>query len=82
MTIGWTGVRMWLAPLESMTERIVATLVFTDIVDSTATAVRGPSRTADRASAQRGSGSARQTTAASTNRWGSKGARNRPVWRR
>ena len=40
VTIGWTGVRDWLAPLESLTERFVATLLFTDIVDSTAAAMR------------------------------------------
>lgn len=40
ITIGWTGVRTWLAPLESLADRIVATLVFTDIVDSTGIALR------------------------------------------
>lgn len=39
-TIGWTGARGWLAPLESMAERVLATVLFTDIVDSTGTAQR------------------------------------------
>lgn len=39
-TVGWTGVKTWLAPLESLNERVLASLVFTDIVDSTGTAVR------------------------------------------
>jgi class 3 adenylate cyclase len=39
-TIGWAGVRGWLAPLESMGERVLATVVFTDIVDSTGAAIR------------------------------------------
>ena len=39
-TISWTGVKGWLGPLESMTERVLATIVLTDIVDSTGTAVR------------------------------------------
>jgi class 3 adenylate cyclase len=38
--ITWTGARGFLAPLESFHERILATLVFTDIVDSTGTALR------------------------------------------
>jgi len=36
----WTGVKNWLGPLESMAERVLATIVLTDIVDSTGTAVR------------------------------------------
>ena len=39
-TIAWTGARGWLGPLESLSERILATVVFTDIVDSTSTALR------------------------------------------
>lgn len=39
-TIAWTGVRGWLAPLESMVDRVLATVVFTDVVDSTAAATR------------------------------------------
>lgn len=39
-TIAWTGARGWLEPLESLSERVLATLVFTDIVDSTGTALR------------------------------------------
>jgi class 3 adenylate cyclase len=39
-TISWTGVKGWLGPLESMTERVLATIVLTDIVDSTGTALR------------------------------------------
>ena len=39
-TIGWTGARNWLGPVESLNERVLATLVITDIVDSTGTAVR------------------------------------------
>jgi len=39
-TIGWAGVRGWLAPLESLSQRVLATIVFADIVDSTATALR------------------------------------------
>jgi class 3 adenylate cyclase len=38
--ITWTGARGFLAPLESFHERVLATLVFTDMVDSTATALR------------------------------------------
>lgn len=44
----WTGVRGWLAPLESFKERVLTTIVFTDIVDSTGTATRmGPTAWAD-----------------------------------
>jgi class 3 adenylate cyclase len=39
-TVAWTGVRGWLAPLESKVDRVLATVVFTDIVDSTGTAIR------------------------------------------
>jgi len=38
--ITWTGARGWLSPLEALRERVLATLVFTDIVDSTGTARR------------------------------------------
>src|SRR5262245_99017 len=34
-TIAWAGVREWLAPLDPLADRILATLVFTDLVDST-----------------------------------------------
>lgn len=39
-TIAWTGVKEWLKPLDTMPERVLATLVFTDLVESTATAAR------------------------------------------
>lgn len=39
-TIAWTGVKEWLKPLDTLSERILATLVFTDLVGSTATAAR------------------------------------------
>ncbi len=39
-TLAWTGVRGWLAPLESLVDRVLATVVFTDIVDSTGAAIR------------------------------------------
>jgi len=39
-TLGWTGVKEWLKPLDTLSERILATLVFTDLVGSTATATR------------------------------------------
>lgn len=39
-TIAWAGARGWLEPLESMSDRILATLLFTDVVGSTATAQR------------------------------------------
>lgn len=45
--ITWTRARGWLAPLEGLRERVLATLLFTDIVDSTGTA----RRMGDRASA-------------------------------
>jgi class 3 adenylate cyclase len=35
VSIAWTGVKAWLGPLDSFAERVLATLVFTDIVDST-----------------------------------------------
>lgn len=44
-TIAWTGARGWIAPLETLGERVLATLVFTDIVDSTGTALRLGDRT-------------------------------------
>jgi len=44
-SIEWSGVRGWLEPLESLNDRILATLLITDIVDSTGTAERlGQSR--------------------------------------
>ena len=44
-TIAWTGARGFLAPLESLSERVLATIVFTDIVDSTTMAIRLGDRT-------------------------------------
>jgi class 3 adenylate cyclase len=44
-TIGWTGARGWLAPLESLTDRVLATVLFTDVVDSTGAATRLGDRT-------------------------------------
>jgi class 3 adenylate cyclase len=38
--IEWSGFRGWLTPLESLGRRVLSTLVFTDIVDSTATAAK------------------------------------------
>lgn len=38
--VAWMGARTWLMPLGSLKERVLATLVFTDIVDSTGTARR------------------------------------------
>lgn len=38
--IAWTGVRGWLTPLESLGQRVLATILFTDIVESTAMAQR------------------------------------------
>jgi class 3 adenylate cyclase len=40
VSVEWMGARTWLAPLSTMRERVLATLVFTDIVESTATARR------------------------------------------
>lgn len=40
VTITWMGARSWLLPLSSLTERVLVTLLFTDIVDSTGTATR------------------------------------------
>ncbi len=39
-TIAWGGGKSWLAPLSTLGERILATLLLTDIVDSTGTARR------------------------------------------
>jgi class 3 adenylate cyclase len=39
-TIAWTGARGWISPLETLSERVLATVLFTDIVDSTGTAMR------------------------------------------
>lgn len=38
--ITWMGSRSWLLPLASLTDRVLVTLLFTDIVDSTGTAIR------------------------------------------
>lgn len=43
--ISWTGVKGWLEPLETMGDRILATIVFTDIVGSTSIARRVGDRT-------------------------------------
>lgn len=40
ISIEWSGVRGWLEPLESLNERVFATIVLTDIVDSTGHATR------------------------------------------
>jgi hypothetical protein len=40
ISIEWSGVRGWLEPLESLNERVLATIVVTDIVDSTGHATR------------------------------------------
>lgn len=40
VTITWMGARSWLLPLASLTDRVLVTLLFTDIVDSTGTATR------------------------------------------
>ena len=40
ISIEWSGVRGWLEPLESLNERVLATVVVTDIVDSTGHATR------------------------------------------
>jgi class 3 adenylate cyclase len=48
VSIEWSGVRGWLEPLESLNERVLATIVVTDIVDSTGHANRlGGSRWSD-----------------------------------
>lgn len=39
-TIAWSGVKEWLKPLDTLSERVLATLVFTDLVDSTTMAAR------------------------------------------
>jgi class 3 adenylate cyclase len=39
-TIAWTGAKNWLAPLETLGERVLSTLLLTDIVESTVTASR------------------------------------------
>jgi len=39
-TIAWSRVKDWLKPLDIMGERVLVTLIFTDLVDSTATAAR------------------------------------------
>jgi class 3 adenylate cyclase len=39
-TIAWSRVKDWLKPLDVLGERVLVTLVFTDLVDSTATATR------------------------------------------
>jgi hypothetical protein len=40
VAIEWSGVRGWLEPLESLNERVLATAVVTDMVDSTGHATR------------------------------------------
>ena len=40
VAVEWSGVRGWLEPLESLSERVLATVVVTDIVDSTGHANR------------------------------------------
>jgi hypothetical protein len=40
ISIEWSGVQGWLEPLESLNERVLATVVVTDIVDSTGHATR------------------------------------------
>jgi class 3 adenylate cyclase len=50
-TIDWTGVRSWLSPLDSLNRRLLLTVMFTDLVGSTATASDlGPTRWAERLS--------------------------------
>ncbi|MEX0826286.1 MAG: adenylate/guanylate cyclase domain-containing protein [Acidimicrobiia bacterium] len=45
VTIDWTGVRSWLSPLDSLSRRVLLTVLFTDLVDSTGTATSlGPTR--------------------------------------
>ncbi|MCI0585053.1 MAG: hypothetical protein L0227_19535 [Chloroflexi bacterium] len=39
-TIAWRGARTWLEPLAAMTERVLATILMTDLVDSTGLAAR------------------------------------------
>lgn len=39
-TIAWRGARTWLEPFAAMTERVLATILFTDLVDSTGQAAR------------------------------------------
>lgn len=39
-TIGWGGVKTWLGPVTTLGERVLATLLLADIVDSTGTAGR------------------------------------------
>lgn len=39
-TIEWAGVKEWVKPLDTLAERVLLTLVFTDLVDSTTTAAR------------------------------------------
>ena len=40
VTVTWMGARTWLMPLRALKERVLVTLLFTDIVDSTGTAGR------------------------------------------
>ena len=39
-TIDWTGARSWIPAFDALTRRVLATLVFTDITDSTGVALR------------------------------------------
>jgi class 3 adenylate cyclase len=43
--ITWVGARQWLDPLQPLADRVVATLVLTDVVDSTGMAIRIGDRT-------------------------------------
>lgn len=44
-TMDWTGVRSWLSPLDNLSRRVLLTVLFTDLVDSTGTATSlGPTR--------------------------------------
>jgi class 3 adenylate cyclase len=38
--ISWSGARTWIAPATSLSERVLATILFTDVVDSTGAASR------------------------------------------
>jgi hypothetical protein len=53
VAIEWSGVRGWLEPLESLNERVLATAVVTDIVDSGRDATWGKQVERTRRSTQR-----------------------------
>ena len=38
--LSWSGARTWIAPATTLTERVLATILFTDVVDSTGAAQR------------------------------------------